>query len=382
MGSLPKATTVPYTKWYNVHERHSLSEFKAEGFILLVAVALFALHFLGARSNRNKVRAWIRGNVSTLREEFALLGTDRKRVYASDDDLMQERSLSEFSTYATGRQNVAFVDVNIKLAKRYNAVMHLVESTASFASDMFSAPEDIAEVTVYPFDGKENLTVPALRSMPDESMRDSKSTFEGFVWAIVNKSRMQKLRDERYDVSLTATKDNSKLPAWLTVMSESAEITDSLLTKELIDAVTAAGEDFDYLIVTDQPLDQPSTLNDTTPRKRIYLKYHLPSSDNYDNFAPLLSYAVRLPDAIVDGPRLRPEVLKKLRASRDAKISQIKKAIEEEKAEERAADREKAKKAKRDGELQGLSAKAQKKYLEKEAAKEQRRAQKKMAIRG
>ena len=49
---------------------------------------------------------------------------------------------------------------------------------------------------------------------------------------IVNKMQMRKLRDERYDASLTFTKDNSKLPDWATVMSESAEVTDMMLTKD------------------------------------------------------------------------------------------------------------------------------------------------------
>lgn len=324
----------------------------------------------------------MKANVSTLESEFAQLGTDRRRVHTSHETLIQEKSLYEYSTYATGRQNVAFIDVNLTLAKRFNLIMHVLETGASFVSDMFGAPEDTVDIIIYPFDGKENLTVPQLRSMPEEDRKENKSTYDGFVWALVNKSRMKKLRDDRYDVSLTVTKDSPKLPAWLTVMSESAEITDSLLTQDLIDAATAAGTDFDYLIVTDQPLDQPSSLDETTPRKRVYIKYHLPAESKLDNFVPLLSHAIRLPDFLIQNAKWRPEVLKKLRQPREAKINQIKRAIEEEKAEERAADREKAKKAKRDAELQGLDAKAQKKYLEKEALKEQRKAAKKMTMRG
>jgi hypothetical protein len=42
-------------------------------------------------------------------------------------------------------------------------------------------------------------------------------------------------------------------------MSESAEITDLILTPELIKAVHDAGDSFEALIVTDQPIDQPKT---------------------------------------------------------------------------------------------------------------------------
>ncbi|KAJ2962577.1 hypothetical protein NQ176_g10929 [Zarea fungicola] len=193
---------------------------------------------------------------------------------------------------------------------------------------------------------------------------------------------MQRLRDQRYDVSLTATKDSPKLPEWLTVMSESAEITDTFLTAQLIEAVVALGDNFHYLVISDQPTENPTTLDETVPRKRLHLKYSLPSDGYYDTYVPLFQYLLRMPDQLVAQAHFRPEVLKKVRNVREAKINQIKKLAEEERSEERLAEKEKAKKAKRDAELKGLDAKAQKKYLEKEQAKEQRKSQKKMTMRG
>jgi hypothetical protein len=70
---------------------------------------------------------------------------------------------------------------------------------------------------------------------------------------------MKRLRDDRYDISLTTTKDHPKLPAWATVMSEANEITETLLTPDLIKAVHEAGDDaFEALIITDQPQDRPN----------------------------------------------------------------------------------------------------------------------------
>jgi hypothetical protein len=40
-------------------------------------------------------------------------------------------------------------------------------------------------------------------------------------------------------------------------MSESAEVTDLLLSPELIKAVEEAGELLEHLIITDQPVDRP-----------------------------------------------------------------------------------------------------------------------------
>ena len=68
---------------------------------------------------------------------------------------------------------------------------------------------------------------------------------------------MKQLRDDRYDLSLTATRDNPKLPDWATIMTESAEITDIMLTKDLVKAIEETGEDLEALIITDQPIDAP-----------------------------------------------------------------------------------------------------------------------------
>jgi len=111
------------------------------------------------------------------------------------------------------------------------------------------------------------------------------------------------------------------------------------------------------------------------------LRYRLPSSNNYDALLPIFSYFMRLPDALVQSAHFRPEVLKKVRGVRDETVKQIQKADEEGKAEERAAEREKAKKQKREAELGALDAKAQKKYLEKEKEKEMRRSMKKQTLR-
>ncbi|KYK60004.1 hypothetical protein DCS_01138 [Drechmeria coniospora] len=384
-AATPAVSGVPYTKWYNVHERHSLSEFKIEGLILAAASLIFLFHILGARVNRSKAKAWIRAHASVLRNEFALVGfgnapTMDLDVNVDGDGLLKEQSLFEFATYASGRQNTAFMDVKLTLKKRFNPIMNSIETLISFFSDMFDSPTDAVEATLYPFDGKENLTVPPVPGAA-EIRKETKSTYEGFVWAIVNKDAMRKLREDRYDVSLTSTKDHPKLPNWLSVMSESAEITDALLTAELTAAVAAAGDVFDYLIITDQPTDRPRSLEDTAPRKRLFLKYRLPSDGNYEALVTLFSYFLRLPDFLVQSAQFRPEALKKVRATREAMIAQIKKALEEERNEERASEKEKERKLKREAALKGLDAKAQKKFLEREMEKDRRRSQKRMTQR-
>ncbi|KAI0014117.1 DUF1682 domain protein [Xylariaceae sp. FL0662B] len=378
----PAPTGRPYTKWYNVHERYSLSDFRAEGIILVVIVVIFTLHFIGTRLNRTKSKAWIKANAPTLASEFALVGFGGSpQSDQAPEKLLKQKSLFEYATYATGRQNVAFVDVKLSLKKRFNPLMTFVETALGFFFDSFGMPEDSVEVTIYPFDGREAQIVPALPGAAELRSKDSKSAFDGFVWAIVNKDKMKQLRDERYDVSITFTKDNAKLPIWATVMSESAEITETLLTNELASVIEKAGDLFEYIIVSDQPVDKPTKMDETVPRKRVYLKYRLPSSNNYDDLVPLLSYFLRIPDHLASSAHFRPEVTRKVKSVRDEVIKHIQKSAEEEKAEERALERDKQKKAKRDAELNALDAKAQKKYLEREKEKELRKSSKKQTVR-
>lgn len=270
-------TGVPYTKWYNIHERHSISEFRVEGVILSVLAVVLLLHLFGARLNREKARKWARAHAKPLSDQFALVGFEPVSPVAADktgeelvkslaatneargDAILKEKSLFEFATYATGRQNVAFVDVKLTLKKRFNPIVTFIETAVGFFWDTFATPDDICEAFLYPFDGKEALTVPGVPGAAELKARESKSVYDGFVWAIVNKERMKQFREERYDLSITVTKDHAKLPAWLTVMTESAEITEAMLTPELIKAATDAGEDLDYLLITDQPTEKPKT---------------------------------------------------------------------------------------------------------------------------
>lgn len=225
---------------------------------MAIIAIIFTLHFIGTKLNKAKSRAWIKAHASILTGEFALVGFGGTTSQTTEK-LLKAKSLFEYATYATGRQNVAFMDVKLSLKKRFNPIMTLIETAASFFFDSMAAPEDSLEAVLYPFDGKEAQIVPAMPGATELRSKDSKSTFDGFVWAIVNKDRMKQLRDERYDLSITFTKDNAKLPAWLTVMSESAEITNALLTNELADAIKKAGDLFDYIIISDQPVDKPKT---------------------------------------------------------------------------------------------------------------------------
>lgn len=264
---------VLYTKWYRVWERTSPKDFQTEAFILPFIVLIVGLHIWGRRANKRKAKGWITAHAPALQKEYALVGFGAQKasteggVQDSDElaipaELLKEKTAQEYVTYATGRQNVAFTDVTITMFKRYNPATLLIEFLLSLVFDTMQAPSEHIDVTTYTFDGREKDLVPARSQEQKETIeaqaKSRSSVYDPCVWAVVHKDNMKNLRDDRYDISLTSTKENAKLPNWVVIMSESAEITEQLLTPELITAVEKAGDAFRHLIVTDQPLDKPA----------------------------------------------------------------------------------------------------------------------------
>ncbi|KAL2369595.1 DUF1682 domain-containing protein [Blastomyces gilchristii SLH14081] len=407
----------PYTAWYRVWERHSRQDFMQEAFVIPFIAVLLLLHVWGMGKNRRRAKKWAQAHLPILQSEFAVVGYGgvggARRAPSADDvqaeglakaaaaasassgdelvvpaSMLKEMSGTEFATYATGRQNVAFMDVSIKLFRWYNPLYMLGDFAVSMFFDSWPVPVERVECTAYSFDGKEKDLVPAPSAVEKELIEQrtkgaaNNSSYDGFVFAVVHKNCMRKLREDRYDISLTFTRDNPKLPQWATVMSESAEITETMLTADLIKAVEEAGEDFEYLIITDQPLDKPTKLDETTPGKRINLSLRLPKSGSYATTMPVFTYFLRLTDRVVSAAHFRAEVVRKLRNTRDEETRKLRRAYEEEKSEERKLQAEKAKKEERDRLLRGMSAEEQRKFLEKERERETKRGMKKATRKG
>lgn len=277
-ASVPTSTVgqVPYTQWYRVWERVDRNDFKLEMYVLPFILVVVIVHLWGTRKNRKKATQWMRVHAPVLQQEFAQVGYLRPQASVDDvssiglaqatekakrdaenpENMLREKKADEFMTYATGRLNIAFVDFKLTLAKRYNPLMRVGEQLIGIFLESMPAPQERLEATSYVFDGREAKIAPGY-GKGEEKKSVPNSTYDGFVWAVVHKDLMKRLRDDRYDLSLTATKDHAKLPIWTTVMSESAEITDKLLTPELIKAIHDAGDKFEALVISDQPMDQP-----------------------------------------------------------------------------------------------------------------------------
>jgi Protein of unknown function (DUF1682) len=409
-GQAPTGIARPYTKWYRVWERTTPADFAQEAVILPILLILIILHSWGRRKNRRLAQSWAVAHAKPLSDEYAVVGfSGRKKplpeevqnlglaqAMAEDKiivpaEIIKEKTAQSFASYATGRQNVAFMDIRLMLYKRYNPLTLLLEWVASLLFESMREPEEKVEAVAYTFDGRERDIVPVTSVGEQEALVDStkglQSGYDSFIWAIVHKNAMRQLREDRYDLSLTSTKDLPQLPHWATIMTESAEITETLLTPELLKILNDVGDElFESLIVSDQPLERPTKLEEATPRKRIGLTLRFPSGSAsspsaWDSTLPLFRWFLRLPDTLAQRARFRPEVQRKVRSIRETEVEKLRRRDDEEKAEERKLEADRKKKAERDAKLKGLSAEEQRKFLDKEREKEQRKSNKKSTKR-
>ena len=121
-----------------------------------------------------------------------------------------------------------------------------------------------------------------------------------------------------------------------------------------------------------------TSLNDLVPKKRLSLTLRMSEPSRT---APLLATFLRLPDHLVSSAHFRSEVLRRVRATRDDEAKKLRKLDEDEKAEERKTLSDKAKKDARDLKLKGMTADEQRKYLDKEREKNNRKQTGKKTIK-
>ncbi|KAK9337736.1 hypothetical protein V1521DRAFT_432959 [Lipomyces starkeyi] len=323
-----------------------------------IVVAFIALHVIGNSWNKRKATNWMKSQLEVLRSQFFQVGFDESVTTMESSNTPVSKYLKRISPvdyvfYATGRLNISMLHGKITMLTRHNIIMMVFDYVFSF---LFSTepPKDLVEIVARPTDS-------------------DKSSYDGFVFAIVNKDIMKRVREESYDLSLTKTTDHPKLPVSCTVMSEAAEITETLFTPELLAAVKAAESVLQYLVISDLPVDRPKTVEEYVPTKRALLSIKIAKTPAEEqSTAQLLNAFLNTVDVAVAKAHWRPEVSRKLRATRDDEIRKLKKAADDEKAEELAKQRAKEKREQKQ-EIAKLTAEEQRKAQVKEREKELRR---------
>jgi hypothetical protein len=341
-----------------VKQRVLAYNWNKEGLIVLSILGYIILHYFGIRLNQKKVEGWIKSHRQVLSSQFYQVGPDASVQGAKDIDLTKTDGATAFNTYATGRLNAKYLLTRFRLLGRQNFMTLSMEYVTSFFIEGFT-PRDAIDVHIEPTNTVDN----------------------GFIFAIVNKANMRRARDDNYYLSLTKTIDSEKLPQSFTFMSEGAEINDFMLTKELRDALENADNVVDYLAVTDQLNTAPTSLEDLESTPRIVIALRFPSNEADEiASAKIVDAAVNLADVLASKKPWRPEVARKIKATREAEIKKVQKNLDAQKAEKLAVKKAEAKR-----DLKGssrLSADEQRKLDQKEREKEQRKLRSRQVKRG
>lgn len=343
-------------------QRVQAYDWTKEAVILASILAYILLHMVGVRLNRRKVTSWISANKEVLTNQFYQVGT---RAGADTNDLLsltEEDGATAYTTYATGRLNVQSLIVRFRLLGRQNFITLSMEYITSFFFNGFT-PRDAVDVVI----------------TPDKT---ASKKIEPFIFAIVHKEKMRTAREDNYYLSLTRTVDSAKLPPTFTFMSEATEINEALFTEELSEAIQEAGNVLNYIAITDQASNAPSGLEDVEPQTLVAISLNYPSNEAEGRAsAKLINTALNLVDHLVSKKPWRPEVARKIKATREAEIKKIQRSIEAAKAEEIAQKKAEQKREETKSE-RNLSQAEQKKLEQKRREKDMRKARNRQTRRG
>ncbi|OLL26633.1 UPF0674 endoplasmic reticulum membrane protein [Neolecta irregularis DAH-3] len=258
---------------------------------------------------------------------------------------------ADFQSFCTGRQNMSHVNIRVMLRPRQDILARMINFLSSSVFGTVNV-EDRVFIDIYP---------------------DS-SKYDGFVWGLGHKDCVQILREQRFDVGFARSVDLKEIGNWIVMFTESAEVGERVWTEELKRAVKESERVLEWVLISDQPEDEPNK-PEYECRYRIQLCMKLSDQDS-----ALVEALFKLVDHLVERCHFRPEVVKKLKASREDASKQIKKKYAEgtDLAVKRKVDKEKAEKER----LTRMSASEQRKFLEKKQDKVMKKAMNKRAQKG
>jgi hypothetical protein len=154
--------------------RFTWRDFYFEYATLALIAVYYALHTYGRKKNTRLAQRWIKANHNTLSSQFSQFGVpsvDGRVVPLSHD------GGGVYESYATGRIGIQRLWVEIDLKSRHDFVAWIVESVGGLFFEGFGGGGDTVEVTIEP-----------------------SAEWEGFVWGVVRKGKMRKLKESRYDL--------------------------------------------------------------------------------------------------------------------------------------------------------------------------------------
>lgn len=335
-------------------ERLQSNDWRLEIGALIFITGYVVLYQIGASYNKKLAYSFIDAVVPNLKENFYQVGVAPNQLVAKDNE-------QSYTLYATGRTKLDSVTAKIQLQPRQNLFMWIMESILSFFIESVATPEDVATVT-FEFD------------------QETSDSFDNFIWAIVTKDKMDRYRNENYFLSLTKTSEASKLSNQFVFMNEVPEMNDILYTKKLGDFIKANSSLIKYFAITDQQAIKPEKIAELRPKTTFVLSFKLTSQhEQVENIKNFFNYILNdYVDLVSNRATFRPELLRKVKKTRETEYSKVKKVLDDAKREELANKKLEEEKALR----AAMTPQQQQKLAKRQQERKQRKQLNRQKVRG
>ncbi|KAH9966125.1 DUF1682-domain-containing protein [Russula dissimulans] len=334
--------------------------FKNEVFYLSIVLAYVAFFWIGSKTNQTKAKTWLRAHMPILEKQFSrpTAGGNSSGPDDHHDDLTAD-GYADMFVFSTGRRTVSSLHTAFSLRPRHD-ISRFAFQLAWGLVDLLYAPKD--DLTL---DFKLHASAP----VPE------------FVWALVAKGEVNSIKKERWDLTFTKTTENSQVPPNVVIMSEYADVTESVL--KIAGPVLEALKNpkiqpyFRSLSITDQPRVRPSVISANRGAKHVILSLALPPSSRAADSTQLVSAMFGLIDAL-EKINLRPETKTKIKKTRENFAKTVKDEAERDAREDAADAKLTAKRRAEEERVASLSAAEQQKLLERNRKRNLRKTQGKM----
>ncbi|CDS08051.1 hypothetical protein LRAMOSA02000 [Lichtheimia ramosa] len=330
-------TSVPVVKPW------TLEDFRVD-IVLAASLVIFVIVlYAGSQLNTSKAKEWMGQHLEYLQSQFALVGDK------ADKTVLVKDGPSDFLLYVSGRRNVQYGHWWIKLKPRSDIVSWIINIVWTLTG-LGVWETDRIEVT----------------------MTMDKEINGRYVLAVLPSNKAKELRDARFDLkTFTKLADAPKLSSKYSVYCESQKLAEAVMNSRVCDLINNA-PDFQSLIISSMPDYEPERYKGDGD-----LRFEL--SFNMSNQTEMVQLACELPD-VLGGLTITPEIKNRLRKNREEMEKKEAKRSAEERAEELAKKKADAKKAEAER-IKNMSVAEQRKYDEKERARELKKMQKKRTKR-
>lgn len=337
----------------SLFQRFKTHDWRLECFTVLFSIAFMLVFKIGDLYNKSKVTSFLNGVTSVFEENFFQFGVGNGKLYEKD-------SSENYSSYATGRKNIAKVNLDFRLAPRQNVILWLMEVLFSYFTESVVYPADRVDIVVTP-----------------------SADYENFITAVVSKLGMSDYRKFNYFLALTRTIDSPLLPESFAFMTEVNEFQEKTFTAKLAESLKLNMASFvRFVAFTDQPADRPDAIRDLLPNRRVVISLNLVTGKSeLAQISDLLRAVFDVIDQIAEKEiSFSSEAARKVVKARELEIAKIKKIEETARQEELAEELAKLRKQEKQ-KLRNLSREEQMKAEKKAQEKKVRKAQKKTKVR-